>query len=69
MIYLIAAVGRQGQIGLNGRLPWRHPEDLQWFKEQTMGKVVVCGFNTAEHLPPSPARDAWFPSIIPGMQP
>ncbi len=50
MIYLIAAVGRQGQIGLNGRLPWRHPEDLQWFKEQTMGKVVVCGANTAEHL-------------------
>lgn len=56
MIYLIAAIGRSGQLGLGGTLPWHDSEDLKWFKEQTMGKVVVVGYNTALSLPPLPGR-------------
>jgi dihydrofolate reductase len=32
-IYLIAAVARNGVIGVDGKLPWSLPEDLQHFKK------------------------------------
>ena len=51
-VYLIAAVGKQGQLGLNGELPWHDPEDLKFFKETTLGHVIIVGHNTAELLPP-----------------
>jgi dihydromethanopterin reductase len=49
-IRLIAAVGRRGQLGLGGALPWQEPEDLQWFRQQTMGGVVVLGRRTFEAI-------------------
>ena len=51
MINLISAVGLQGQIGLNGELPWHNKEDLQWFKQLTMGGKVVVGWKTFQTLP------------------
>lgn len=57
MIHLIAAVGRSGQIGLDGKLPWHHPEDLKWFKALTMGQTLIVGHNTAQTLPPLPGRE------------
>lgn len=59
MIHLISAVGRSGQLGLDNKLPWHCPEDLKWFKEMTMGQVVVVGHNTAETLPPLPGRKVY----------
>jgi dihydromethanopterin reductase len=56
-VVLIAAVGRRGQLGLGGALPWTDKEDLAWFKAQTLGHVVVVGANTWEKLPPLPGRD------------
>jgi dihydrofolate reductase len=55
-VNLIAAVGRSGQIGLGGHLPWHEPEDLAWFKKMTMNGVVVIGWNTAQTLPALPGR-------------
>lgn len=49
-IILIAAVGNQGQLGLDGKLPWHNPEDLAEFRCKTMGHVVVMGRKTAESL-------------------
>jgi dihydrofolate reductase len=46
MITLIAAIGRNNEIGLENKLLWYIPEDLKHFKAYTMGKVVVMGFNT-----------------------
>ena len=47
-------------IGNAGRLPWRLPEDLQHFKELTMGQAVLMGRKTYESLPtksrPLPGR-------------
>lgn len=57
MIHLIAAVGRSGQLGLDGTLPWHEPEDLKWFKAMTMGQTLVVGHNTAQGLPPLPGRN------------
>lgn len=55
-VRLIAAVGRRGQLGLDGRLPWHDPEDLRWFREQTMGGVVVLGGRTWAAMPYLPGR-------------
>ena len=52
MIRAIVAMGRQGQLGLNGVLPWNNPEDLAHFKRRTMeGGVLVAGWRTLQTLP------------------
>jgi dihydrofolate reductase len=60
MITLVAAVARNGCIGKDGALPWRIPEDVQHYKDVTMGKVVVMGRKTWESIPakyrPLPGR-------------
>lgn len=47
-------------IGANGRLPWHLPDDMKWFREQTMGKPVIMGRKTFESIPerfrPLPGR-------------
>ena len=42
-LVLIAAVAANGVIGRDGTLPWHYPEDLQHFKETTMGHPVIMG--------------------------
>ena len=57
IISLIAALDDKGGMGLNGGLPWPHnSEDMKWFKEMTMGKVVIVGSVTAATLPELPGR-------------
>lgn len=57
MIVIIAAVGRNGVIGVDGRLPWRIPEDLARFKRLTMGSCLVMGRDTFESIGrPLPGR-------------
>jgi dihydrofolate reductase len=40
---LIAACSENRVIGRAGRLPWRIPEDFQFFMDQTSGRIVVMG--------------------------
>lgn len=46
-ISLIAALDENSAIGRKGQLPWHLPDDLRWFKELTLGKFVLMGYNTA----------------------
>jgi len=46
MITLIAAIGRNNEIGLGNKLIWSIPEDMKHFKSYTMGKVIAMGSNT-----------------------
>lgn len=46
-ISLIAALDENLAIGHGNRLPWHLPDDLRRFKELTLGKPVVMGYNTA----------------------
>lgn len=46
MITLIAAIGRNYEIGYQNKLLWNIPEDMKHFKAYTMGKVVVMGRKT-----------------------
>ena len=51
-VNLICAVGLNGVIGRQGDLPWpNNPEDLKWFKSNTMNGIVVFGKNTVRDNP------------------
>lgn len=47
---LIVAVGRNGVIGHEGRLPWHLPADLKRFKALTLGKPIIMGRGTYESI-------------------
>ena len=47
----IVAVDRNWNIGNKGELLFRIKEDMKFFKETTVGKVVVMGRKTFESLP------------------
>lgn len=49
-ITMIAAVGNNGVIGINGKLPWHIPEDLIRFKKDTMGQPIIMGRKTFESI-------------------
>lgn len=49
-VTLVAAVARNGVIGVDGGLPWRLPDDLRRFKELTLGHVLVMGRKTYETI-------------------
>ncbi|WP_329003271.1 dihydrofolate reductase [Kribbella sp. NBC_00709] len=56
-IILIAAVGRNGVIGRDNDLPWRIREDLQRFKQLTLGHTLVMGRKTYDSIGrPLPGR-------------
>lgn len=48
---LIAAIGKNNELGKNNDLIWHLPNDLKFFKETTTGKTVVMGENTFKSLP------------------
>jgi dihydrofolate reductase len=47
---MIAAVGRNFEIGRGNNLPWKCPADLRLFRELTHGFTVIMGRKTAESL-------------------
>lgn len=47
----IVARGLGGEIGADNKLLWNIPEDLKFFKDSTIGQVVLMGRNTVESLP------------------
>lgn len=51
MIKIIAAVGKNLELGYKGTLIWNLPNDLKFFKEQTMGCPVFMGAKTFNSLP------------------
>ena len=66
---LIVAVADNGVIGQEGRLPWRLPEDLKYFKRVTLGKPIIMGRKTWESIGrPLPGRTNIVISRQPGYQ-
>lgn len=56
-IALMVAMARNRVIGRNNRLPWYLPEELQYFKQATMGKPIIMGRRTHESIGrPLPGR-------------
>ena len=51
MFSIIAAVGKNNELGKKGDLVFHIKEDMKFFKETTTGHTVVMGFKTWESLP------------------
>lgn len=45
-VTIIAAIGKNNELGKNNDLIWRFKEDMDFFKEQTMGKPMAMGYKT-----------------------
>ncbi|MEK7175986.1 MAG: dihydrofolate reductase [Patescibacteria group bacterium] len=58
---IIAALSENKVIGSDGSIPWKLPDDMVWFKNQTGTTPVVMGRKTYESLPnrfrPLPNRE------------
>lgn len=48
---IIAAVGKNFELGKNNELIWHFKEDMNFFKENTINKPIVMGMNTLMSLP------------------
>lgn len=58
IISLIVAIAENGTIGLENALPWHLPDDLAFFKKNTLNKPIIMGRKTYESLGrPLPKRD------------
>ena len=50
-VILIAAIGLNGELGLDNKLLWKSPSDLNRFKTITEGNPIIMGNNTFKSLP------------------
>lgn len=50
MISIIAAIGKNRELGKDGKLLWHIPEDMKRFKKLTSGHVVIMGRKTFESI-------------------
>ncbi len=57
MISLIAAIGQNRELGKAGQLLWHLPKDFSYFKEKTVGTIMIMGRKTFESIgKPLPRR-------------
>ncbi len=50
MIHIIAAIGKNRELGKDNALLWQIPEDLRHFKELTLGHPVIMGRKTFDSI-------------------
>lgn len=48
---IIAAVGKNLELGINNDLIWKIKEDMKFFREYTIGKKIIMGSKTFYSLP------------------
>lgn len=52
---MIVAMDVDGGIGYNNDLPWsRNKEDMKWFRDNTMSKIIIMGRSTWESIGSKP---------------
>ncbi len=58
IISIIAAISRNGAIGLDNDIPWHYPADMKHFRDTTRGYPVIAGRKTYEsfQVRPLPGR-------------
>lgn len=49
-ISIITAMTDDRVIGIENRLPWSLPADMQWFRRHTLGKPVIMGRKTFQSI-------------------
>lgn len=71
--FAIAAMGRNRVMGNADRIPWHLPGDFRWFKQSTLGGILLMGRRTYESIGrPLPGRETWILSrsgfVAPGTR-
>lgn len=57
MIGMIAGISSNGVIGLDGKIPFHHSDDLKFFKSMTLDNTIIMGRKTYESIgKPLPKR-------------
>ena len=69
----VVAMAQNRAIGCGNKIPWHIPEDFKWFKQLTMGNILVMGRKTFESIgKPLPGRTTFILShqktLFPGVQ-
>jgi len=54
ILSLIAAIGKNNELGKDNKLLWSMPADMKHFKETTTGHAVIMGRKTFESFPNGP---------------
>lgn len=49
-VCIVVAIGRNRELGLDGKLLWHIPDDLKRFKQLTMGHPIILGRKTFESI-------------------
>lgn len=57
MVKFIWAQDSNGLIGNKGKLPWSNKSDLNYFKNQTTGGIIVMGYSTWKSIGSKPLRN------------
>lgn len=63
-ISLIAAIGRNREIGKRGELLWHIPDDMKHFRDLTSGHPVIMGRKTWESIPEKFRPLPWRTNIV-----
>ena len=50
-IEAIVAVDEEYGVAKNGKIPWKNKEDMNFFKQKTIGNIVIMGSKTLLSLP------------------
>ena len=50
LVTLVVAMNDERVIGVDNHLPWKIPEDMQYFKAVTLGKPIIMGRKTFESI-------------------
>jgi dihydrofolate reductase len=57
MISIIAAIGKNNELGKGNALLWNLPADMKHFRDTTRGRTVIMGQKTFESLGRSPTGE------------
>lgn len=74
-VRVICAIGRRGQLGLHGSLPWEgergkeYKDDVARFFMLTRGHVIMCGPRTARSFPEFARDDRTIVELRSSMKP
>ena len=50
MLSIIAAIGKNNELGYKDKMPWHLPDDLKRFRRITTGHTLIMGRKTFESL-------------------
>lgn len=56
-IIMIVATDNNYGIGINNKLPWNSPEDMEFFKKTTLGHSIIMGRKTFESMGSKPLKN------------